>query len=236
MDTLNQDYNQPIPLQYPLQAPPPIHLSNKGKLRHESEWIRKRQAQNILNAHNFAHFLGVPLNEYSTILLKDTIQQSSTTAYKRIMAKYGSWVAYKRKTGIIDCPPIYIFTHENPRDNPHVNICFHIPPAIYDDFKLKLPRWIEAVQGKLDCDTLKTQPIKKGDDTYVTKYIIKGIEPEYIDHFGLRRLHDEKGPQGTIYGQRAGFSRSLGPTAIDKADFHPMRYYHWRKHNSPDDE
>ena len=236
MDTLNHDFNQPILPQVPPQTPPPSHLSNKGVLTHKSEWIRKRQAQNVLNACNFAHWSGVPLNVYVTILLKDSISQSSTTAFKLIMAKYNPWLAYKRSTGIVDCPPIYIFTHENPNDNPHVNICFHIPPEIIDDFNLKLPRWIEAVQGEIDCITYKNQTIKDGDDWHVTKYIIKGIDPEFIDHFGLRRLHDDKRPQGIIYGQRAGFSRSLGPAAMKKAGFHPMRYYYWRKHNKPEDD
>lgn len=236
MDTLNHGFNQPILPQTPPETPPPIHLSNKGTFTHKSEWIRKRQAQNVLNACNFAHWSGAPLNAYITILLNDTIAQSSTTAFKLIMAKYNPWLAYRRKIGLVDCPPIYIFTHENPNDNPHVNICFHIPPVIIDEFNLKLPRWIEDVQGEIDCVTLKNQPIKCGEDMYVTKYIIKGIDPDYIDHFGLRRLYKRNGPQGTIYGQRAGFSRSLGPVAMKKAGFHPMRYYYWRKDSKPIDE
>lgn len=235
MHTLDYDYNQLTYPQFPIQSPPPSLLSIKGTFTHKSDFIRKRQAQNVLNASHFADWQGVTLNVYVVILLKDTIQQSSTTAYKRIAAKFTSWLAYKRKAGIVDCSPLYIFTHENPNNNPHVNWCLHIPPLIMDEFILKLPRWIEAVQGELESDTLRNQPIKSGDYNYVSRYIIKGIDPDYIDHFGLRELYNKKGPQGVIYGQRAGFSRSLGPKSIRRANFQPMRYYHRIKRNSQEE-
>jgi len=165
--------------------------------------------------------------------LNDTIQQASSTAFKKILHKYSAWLAYKRKKGVIQCPPIYTFSHENPRNNPHVNWCLHIPDAIIDEFNVKLPRWIASVQGQLvgdgisneSGDTLNNQKLKSDGYNTVAKYIIKGIDPDFINHFGLRALHDRKGPQGIIYGQRAGFSRSLGPTAMKRGHFKPMAFY-----------
>ena len=230
MDTLNHNLNQEIEIVFPKQITSERHSSTRGKLRHESEWIRKRQAQNILNATDFAEWSGTPLNRYVVILLNDTIQQSSTTAANLIIRKFTVWLAYKRKIGVVDCRPIYTFTHENPNDNPHINICFHVPPVLIEEFNLKLPRWIALVQGKLDEYTLSEQPILTNESIDVARYTIKGINPDYVDRFGLRRLHDRKGPQGTIYGQRAGFSRALGPRAMDKAGFSPMKYYRSKKH------
>ena len=230
MDTLNHNLNQEIEAVFSSIITNRIHTSNRGKLRHESEWIRKRQAQNILNATDFAEWLGTPLNRYVVILLNDTIQQSSTSAAKLIIRKFTVWLAYKRKTGVVDCRPIYTFTHENPKDNPHINICIHVPPVLIEEFNLKLPRWIGSVQGELDEYTLSEQPILTNESIDVVRYTIKGIDPDCIDRFGLRRLHDRKGPQGTIYGQRAGFSRSLGPKAIWKSGFDPMKYYRSKMH------
>lgn len=201
----------------------------KGTVMHESEWIRKRTAQNILNAFHFSEWLGVALNVYVVILLEDSISQSSSTAFKKIIHKHNTWLSYKRNKGFIDLAPTYVFSHENPNDNPHVNWVLHVPQNCLKEFSAKLPKWVEAVQGPIIENTISCQIINESGYMAVARYSVKGLNPEFIDHFGMRNLYDRKGAQGTIYGQRAGFSRSLGPKAIKNAKFNTMRYYQRRK-------
>jgi len=191
----------------------------------ENNHLRKRQVQNILNAFDYAHSLDRPFNYFVVIRLNDTIAQASCTAFGKIMAKYRCWLSYKRKIGETEAAPSYAFTHENPTGrNPHVNFCVHVPENLTEEFELKLPIWIEKVQGELEQDTLSAEPLMPRGYKAVAFYINKGVDPEFIDHFNLRHWHDKRGPQGVIYGQRAGFSRSMGPTAIRNAGFDPVAY------------
>lgn len=191
----------------------------------ESEYIRKRQVQNIYNAFDYAEYKEIPFNYYCVFHLGDTIAQASDTAFKKIMTKYRRWLSYKRKTNQTDCIPAYVFTHENPNNNPHVNWCVHIPPNLRDEFIEKLPIWIAGVQGELEDHTLSSELIRQGGNRTIRYYITKGVDPEYIDYFNMRERYDANGPQGTIYGQRAGFSRCLGPKAIKDDEFDPRAYH-----------
>lgn len=192
---------------------------------HVSEQLRKRQAQNILNAFDYAHSLDIAFNYYVVLYLDDKISQAANTAFLKIMQKYRSWLGRKRQTHQTDCVPTYVYTHENPTGaNHHVNICLYIPKELEAEFLEKLPIWIEKVQGPLEPAALMVKPLRPNGYKNVAFYIIKGIDPEFVDYFNLRRKYDEKGPQGTIHGTRASMSRNLGPTTIREAEFDPVRY------------
>lgn len=198
----------------------------------ENTHIKKRQVQNILNAFDYAHSLDKPFNYFVVIRLKDTIPQSSCSAFRNIMVKFRCWLEYKRGKGLTNCTPTYVFTHENPSgDNPHVNLCLFIPDNLREGFEIKIEGWIEKVQGELEEDTLHSKPLRQAGYKAVAFYINKGVDPEYIDHFNVRHWYDNRGPQGTIYGLRAGFSRSLGPKAIRDARFDPVAYGRFMRRN-----
>jgi hypothetical protein len=38
------------------------------------------------------------------------------------------------------------------------------------------------------------------------KYIFKGTDPDYVQHFHLQELH---APQGVVHGKRAGISQAI---------------------------
>ena len=197
---------------------------------HKSEHIKKRKAQMLLNSFNFARYLETPINHFIVINLVSTSHQHSTTAFRKIINKYSRWLEYKRRKGITNCIPTYVFTHENPTgNNPHVNIGIHVPDELKIEFERKLNNWIATTQGELTDCTLSCRDIDNGKDMNVAYYMIKGVEPEYLDYFKIPQQHQEKGPQGTIYGTRAGFSRSLGPVAMKAAKFNPMKYYRKKK-------
>lgn len=89
--------------------------------------------------------------------------------------------------------------------------------------KLLLPRWIERVQGPLTPFTYREKPIRASHAKRLAKYLVKGTEPAFLEHFFLREMHDEHGPQGEIWGKRAGVSPALGHTVRRAAAFRPRR-------------
>jgi len=192
---------------------------------HESEHITKKHAQGILNSFNYAEYLGKAFNVYCVIHLNDTINQACDTAFKAILTKFRRWLEYQRRIGNTDCRPYYAFTHENPDNNPHVNWCVHIAPDLQKDFFKKLRVWIEGVQGALEGHTLHAAAINPARYRTLSFYIIKGIDPEYVDYFNFRERYERKGPQGLIFGQRAGVSRALGRKAMKRDNFDPITYY-----------
>lgn len=193
---------------------------------HKSTHIKKRKAQMLLNAFDFARYLERPINYFVVINLVSTIQQHSTIAFRRIINKFSRWLEYKRRNGVTNCVPTYVFSHENPTgDNPHVNIGIHVPNCLKVEFELKLKQWIKSSQGALTDCTFSCKVIDKDKDMNVAFYMIKGVETEYLNHFKIPSKHRAKGPQGIIYGTRASFSRSLGPAAMKAECFDPRSAY-----------
>jgi len=90
----------------------------------------------------------------------------------------------------------------------------------------QLPLWVAKTQGELQETTINITEIRYGIDSYksTANYILKGVESEHAERFYLKDLQDEKGPQGIIYGKRAGFSQSIGVTAQKRAKFNPTKY------------
>lgn len=197
----------------------------------ENTFIRRKAADNIFRAFDYADDIGKALNLFVVIHLKDTPQQASDTAFKRICHKYREWLRYRRKTYNEDCTPTFVYTHENPNNNPHVNWCLHIPETLISDFELALPKWIEKTQGDLDEFTLNIDYIEPSALKAPANYILKGIDPESVqNYFGAYDHYLKAGEQGTIFGQRAGTSISLGKTARRRNGFCKHKYRQSKKY------
>lgn len=187
--------------------------------------INRRVTQSIFRAFDYATAIGRPLNRYVVIHLNETDAACAATLFERIRHKFRDWLAYHNKRA--DGPPVqpaYVYAFESPGGElPHVNWALHVPEHLLADFTRKLPRWIERAQGSLSPFTYNDQPIEAARAKRLAKYIVKGTEPGFLDHFYLRDLHDEHGPQGEIWGKRAGVSPSLGHVVRQAARFRPRR-------------
>jgi len=194
---------------------------------HKSHFIRKKAAQNVFDAVDFALHLERPLNYFIVVNLLGAPQYNHKSVLDEIMQKYRRWNSYRnrvfRKEETKDLPPLWVYTLENNLgNNPHANWLVHIPDGCIADFKQKLHLWCERVLGNY-----------KKNDVYITKvnmdaykqpanYILKGIDPFHMKRFHLTPFYE--GPQGEVYGCRARPSNALNKEARRKVNFNASEF------------
>jgi hypothetical protein len=190
-----------------------------------STHINRKTTQSIYRACDFAEAQGSSLNVYMVINLFETDAASATTLFERIRRSLRSSLNYYRKqTGDHRAVPTYLYTFENPNEtSPHVNWLLHLPEEIRPQFIRKVIKAIEKAQGRLGRFDVKVEYITPGTVKTLAKYVVKGTDPDYIDHFHLQKVY---APQGTFYGKRAGISPNLGTTARQAARFNAKQ---WRR-------
>lgn len=190
-----------------------------------STHIQRKTTQSILRACDFAEAQGSPLNVYMVINLFETDAASAATIFERIRRSLRSSLNYYRKqTGDERAVPTYIYTFENPDDeSPHVNWLLHLPEDIRPKFIKKVTAAVQRTQGRLGKFDVKVDYITPGTVKTVAKYVVKGTDPAFIEHFHLQRV---QAPQGSFYGKRAGISPNLGNTARQAARFNARQ---WRQ-------
>jgi len=187
------------------------------KIRRHSAAISRAVTQSVFDAFRFAASQQTPLNTYAVINLREHAGPEATQVFEAIRHKYRDWLTNLRKKGVTVVKPTYVFAFENPSDIPHVNWVVHIPAGLEEEFARKLPRWVERAQGSIGSFDVNIQPVTLGSTASLAKYILKGTQDTHIDHFHLGNVYD--GPQGSIWGKRAGSSPSIGKTARDRAGF-----------------
>jgi len=199
----------------------PYNRSNY-KIGHKSHFIRKKAAQNIFNAVDFALYLEKPLNYFIVINLVGAPQYDHKSALDEIMQKYRRWNAYRnrnfRKDVEEDLKPLWVYTLENNLgDNPHANWLVHVPDGCINDFKKKLHLWCQRVLGNYSKGDVYIDEVNIDAYKQPANYILKGIDPFHMQRFHLSKFN--KGPQGVVYGCRARPSNALNTSARKKANF-----------------
>jgi hypothetical protein len=196
-----------------------------GGAGRRTQHINHRVAQSAFRAFDFAAAKDRSLNTYVVLRLKDG-PAGGAAAFRAVRHKFRDWLSRKRLTQKLPAnrlSPVYVYTIESPEGDTHANWAVHIPEELEEEFKNKLPRWVEKVQGSLRPFDLHVQPIVAKYAKRLAKYIVKGINPLYIRHFHLLDVHQ---PQGEVWGRRAGVSQAIGIKARKRASFHPgKRHY-----------
>lgn len=197
-------------------------MLKEGRPLRQSSHINRRVTQSVFRAFDYALEIGSPLNLYIVINLHETMKVSAAAVFEAIRHKYRDWLNYrtkKRSLGIV--PPMYIYAMENPSGtHPHVNWALHVPDDLRAEFEAKLPRWIEKAQGKCGPSDCVVQGVREDTHKQLAKYIVKGTDPGFVDHFYLQKVY---APQGQVWGKRAGVSPSLGATVRKVVNFRPRR-------------
>lgn len=183
-----------------------------------STHINRRTTQSIFRAFDYAKAVGSPLNLYAVINLHETAAKSAATIFECIRHKYRDWLTYATRHSVGGAmSPAYVFAMENPEgEHMHVNWVVHIPAHLRDEFIQKLARWVEKAQGVCGPFDVRVCPVKQDTAKQLANYIVKGTDPDYIDHFHLANVHV---PQGEFWGKRAGISVSLGDAARKAANY-----------------
>jgi hypothetical protein len=184
-----------------------------------SEHIGRNTTQSIFRAFDYAAEIGSPLETYVVINLPTAPGAAADQQFRDIRHKYRDWLANESKKFGRKMTPAYVFTFENPDGHTHVNWVLHVPPPLKKVFEKKLLQWVKKVKGEVGPFDVDVQTITENPKG-VAKYIVKGTDPAFVDHFHLRRVHE---PQGWFQGQRARVSASLDRAARAAAGFQPRR-------------
>lgn len=190
---------------------------NTGARSRGSAHISRRVTQSVFRAFDFAKAIDRPLNLYVVVNIRETEAACATTVFLRIRRKFRSWLAYKTNNSVA---PAYIYAFENPDGMPHVNWAIHVPEYLHAEFQKKLSRWVARAHQGVEQFDVSCEPVNPAYAKKLAKYIVKGTDPAYVEHFYLGDVHTD---QGVIWGKRAGISPSLGTTARREAGFRPRR-------------
>jgi hypothetical protein len=182
-----------------------------------SAFVNRRVTQSIFRAFDFGDSIDTPLNLYVFINLRERPEAAAATVFRRVRYKYCDWLNYRRRQGHALPPPAYVFTFENTGSLPHVNWVLHVPNGFRAEFERKLPGWVRRVQGACGSFDVRCKPVTHTPKS-LAKYIVKGTDPAFVDHFYPSAVH---APQGIVYGKRAGVSPALGKTARELVGFRP---------------
>lgn len=178
-----------------------------------SQHINRRVTQSIFHAFDYAAAAGVGFNLYAVINLREDDEASMVRTFGFIRHKYRDWLAYLRKKGVTIAVPLYTCTMENPGgQHAHVNWVLHVPAHLVEAFRRKLPQWVERARGMpagpFDIDV---QEIEAGTEKSLAKYIVKGTNPAFIDHFHLQRVAAPARSRLGASGRDQHFPRPLRP-------------------------
>jgi len=189
----------------------------------ETAHIDRKTAQYIFDAFDYSESVGEAFNYFVVIHLHDSLAKSSASIIEDFHKRYRGWFRRACKKHNLDYKPTYVWTRENPNGHEHLNWCAHIPKELEAEFESKLTAWVRKSQGMPDEVTINIQPITK---TYksVANYILKGVDPEFIQHFHLQKQFLKHGLQGTVFGKRAGYSLNIGRSAIKSVEFNAKAY------------
>jgi hypothetical protein len=153
------------------------------------------------------------------INLRGDVSHDASTIFANIRERFRNWLAHKRKKDSRIPPPMGVHTFENPDGHMHVNWVVHVPPGHEREFERKARRWVERAHGASEPFDVVIKPITHTPKS-LAKYILKGTDPRFVDHFFLGEV---AAPQGEVWGRRAGISQAVGIRARKKAGFKPRR-------------
>lgn len=188
--------------------------------------ISRHATQNGFRAFDYANDTQRRINLFVVVNLIETPARSAETIIEKLMHKFRDWLSNRyRRSGMVPAAPAYTLSRENPGDvQPHLNWPLHLPRAFHSEFCKKLPGWLhKAQQSEPRPFDVIVQDVVLGTEKRLAKYVYKGTDPAYIEHFHLKALADQHGPQGTVHGTRTKVSRALNATARREAGWRPRK-------------
>ncbi|OWK25020.1 hypothetical protein AJ87_14755 [Rhizobium yanglingense] len=124
---------------------------------------------------------------------------------------FGPWLRRCAPEGRKEAPPTFVWSIENSGGCLHAHWLVYVPAGRIEDFKRRLPVWLEKVTGEVTDMDAALHVVKAHTPKGAIKYLMKGLDPFYASAYGINASD-----QGEVIGNRSNFSRSLGPS-IKKA-------------------
>jgi hypothetical protein len=137
------------------------------------------------------------------------------------MRKYRYWLKSRTQDAFgAPLSPMYVYTFENPNGQTHVNWVVHVPPVLFDEFSVKVQDWAEKTHTTLGDYDIYQKAVNPTTAKTLAKYIIKGVDPIYIEYMHLKNFACS---QGQVWGRRATASPALSRAARKEAGYSPKR-------------
>lgn len=171
--------------------------------------LRPESARSLLHAERFARKALSPMDTMLTIEFSSALAGSVQPyeLFRKIWENTRRAWNYRVKQGtangtfdaiaVWECPPT---------GSIHVHWLLRWSPLDRDDLDKRIRRALKRLAPNMPDRCLKVQPATT--TSKIAKYMAKGIDAPYADHFYLKHR-----PQGPIHHRRIIISRSLGPTA-----------------------
>src|SRR4051794_15179109 len=110
----------------------------------QTRHINRRVTQSIFRAFDYAHWTGRSFNTYVVVNFDPASKTSPVEAFHKIRHKFRDRLSYASgRLGLGFQTADYVFAFENQAGLVHVNWVLHLPPALFADFEVKLPRWLK---------------------------------------------------------------------------------------------
>jgi hypothetical protein len=183
----------------------------------QTNHLNRRTAENICHAFDFARYLRRPLNTYIVLNFRPDDKIAAGNIFRAIMRRYRYWLK-SRTTELFGTPiaPMYVYTFENPNGQPHVNWVVHVPQTLKAELVEKFQGWTERSNTEFGDYDMHPQDVDPLTAKTLANYIIKGIDPTYVDYLHLK---DFASFQGQVWGRRATASPALSRAARKEAGF-----------------
>jgi hypothetical protein len=193
-------------------------------LDRQTQHISRMPAVNIHHATRFAERRGTPLNAFVTINFTEVgIGAGASRVFRKLLSqRFAPWL--RRSSDLRNrAAPTYVWTIENAASTLAAHWLVHLPDGSAKAFARKLRSWLE---GLADTPLLaRTVQVKRVYNVIgARRYILKGVDPAWADHLGIR-----PSDQGIVNGKRSGFSRNLGPAARKSGGYTPRRQFQLRR-------
>lgn len=186
----------------------------------QSEFIDKRQFDQLDHSVRFAAEIGLPLNTMITIQFGATGCESENVgpAIRRLIRNYFTpWLRPTRAHPIDHRPAAWLYVVENVHEHAHhshgthVHWVAHIPDGRRVSFEAKLQHWVRRVAGEI-FEVAVAIDVRDADKPRGTaRYFGKALKP----HDAARR-RIRPSPQGLVHGRRLSISEAINITAINE--------------------
>ncbi|WP_293966119.1 hypothetical protein [Sphingomonas sp.] len=171
--------------------------------------LRPESARALLHAERFARKALSPMDTAITIEFSSALAGSAQpyALFRKIWENTRRAWNYRVKQGKAHGTFDAIAVWEQPAHGPiHVHWLLRWSPLDRDDLERRIRRALKKLAPAMPDRCLMVQPAKT--TSKFAKYMAKGIDAPYAEHFYLKHS-----PQGPIPHRRIIISRSLGPTA-----------------------
>lgn len=185
----------------------------------QSEYIDKRQYDQLGHSIRFSSEIGLPLNTFSTIQFGATAcdPENVGPAFRRLVRqRFTPWLRPTRSYPIDHRPAAWVYWLENVHEHDHhphgthVHWLAHIPPGRRAAFEQKLPEWVVAVAGMI-FDPAVAIDVRDADRPMgLRKYAGKALKPADAKK---RQVRTDR--QGLVHGRRLSISEAINVSAMN---------------------